>query len=67
MDQAAVALIYDIVVIPIDSDKHDDEERRVNCVHVAKIFDGKLAQSDVVADTAALHLEDSIKVACAIM
>ncbi|KAM0748061.1 hypothetical protein T439DRAFT_328047 [Meredithblackwellia eburnea MCA 4105] len=67
MERSAVALTYDIVAVPISAHKHDAEERRVSCVGVVKIFDGKLAQSDIVVDTAPFHLTSAQELSCNIM
>ncbi|KAL8283823.1 hypothetical protein RQP46_005255 [Phenoliferia psychrophenolica] len=65
--RSAVALTYDIIAIPFSAHKHEAEERRVNCIGVVKILDGKLAQSDIVVDTTPFHMEDGKEIACAIM
>jgi hypothetical protein len=56
MQAAAVGLAYDIIGIPIDPKgkyKHEVEhERRGSAMCVAKIFEGKMAQADIVLDTA---------------
>lgn len=48
MERSAVGLVYDIVAVPLTKHKRDAEELRVQCLGVVKIWDGKLAQSDIV-------------------
>lgn len=61
MRQAAVALSYDIFVIPKPTSgrahhkSHEIEEHKTSAAVVAKIFEGKLAQEDVVIDTQPFH------------
>ena len=57
MRRAAVAVSYDMLVIPkpkagrTHHKAHEIEEHRTSAVCVAKIADGKLAQEDLVIDT----------------
>ncbi|KAK4696715.1 hypothetical protein P7C70_g8327, partial [Phenoliferia sp. Uapishka_3] len=67
LERAAVALVYDIIAVPITAHKHEAEERRVNCIGVVKIFDGKLAQSDIVVDTTPFHMDDGKELSCVVM
>ncbi|GAA5849783.1 hypothetical protein JCM8547_000562 [Rhodosporidiobolus lusitaniae] len=55
MEAAAVALTYDIICRPHPSpgeSKHDVHELRGSAVGVHKIYEGRLAQTDLVVDTA---------------
>lgn len=61
MEAAAVGLQYTIIGIPINPKgkyKHEVEhERRGSAMCVAKIFEGKMAQADIVLDTAQVSRE----------
>jgi hypothetical protein len=51
MDAAAVALVYDILVTPHPApgqSKHEVHELKGSAIAIHKIFEGKLAQSDLV-------------------
>ncbi|ORY88085.1 hypothetical protein BCR35DRAFT_277127 [Leucosporidium creatinivorum] len=72
MEAAAVGLQYDIIGIPINpKGKYKNEaehERRGSAMCVAKIFEGRMAQADIVLDTAQFHeLESPMEVACTVM
>ncbi|GAA5968853.1 hypothetical protein JCM11641_000757 [Rhodosporidiobolus odoratus] len=60
MQAAAVAITYDIIAHPFPAPgehKHDVHEIRGSAVGVHKIFEGKMAQTDLVVDTAEFQLE----------
>lgn len=51
MDAAAVALVYDILATPHPvpgQSKHDVHPLRVSAIGIHKVFEGKLAQTDLV-------------------
>ncbi|BGP15738.1 hypothetical protein JCM10213_007967 [Rhodosporidiobolus nylandii] len=55
MHAAAVAITYDIIALPFPSPgqgKHEVHEKRGSAVGVHKIYEGRLAQTDLVVDTA---------------
>ncbi|GAA6024244.1 hypothetical protein JCM10207_006970 [Rhodosporidiobolus poonsookiae] len=54
MHAAAVAITYDIIAVPHPApgqSKHDVHEKRGSAVGVHKIYEGRLAQTDLVVDT----------------
>ncbi|GJN88980.1 hypothetical protein Rhopal_001951-T1 [Rhodotorula paludigena] len=56
MHAAAVGLVYDITGRPkAPSGHHDVEERRASSICVMKIYEGKIAQTDMVVDTKELQ------------
>jgi hypothetical protein len=51
MEAAAVALVYDLVATPFPppgQSKHDVHELRGSAINICKIFEGKIAQNDLV-------------------
>ncbi|GAA6019958.1 hypothetical protein JCM11491_006720 [Sporobolomyces phaffii] len=61
---AAVGLVYDIVAVPHHNHQHgehrrDVEERRSQVMAIVKIFEGRLAQTDIVLDTMPFQDEHS--------
>ena len=69
MEQAAVGLSYDIIATPHHHGrgKHEIEEKRTSAMCIAKIFQSRIAQMDVVIDTEPFHEKESKEVACAVM
>ncbi|KDE04317.1 hypothetical protein MVLG_05271 [Microbotryum lychnidis-dioicae p1A1 Lamole] len=76
MKRAAVAIVYEIIVQvkhPITPHKHHShiDEVRTSAMGVVKIFEGRLAQSDLVIDTAPLQKaatsENQPDLSCTIM
>jgi len=51
MHAAAVALVYDITAKeahPASGSKHDHEEKHCSSIAVMKVYEGKIAQTDLV-------------------
>ncbi|GAA5836367.1 hypothetical protein JCM3766R1_003500 [Sporobolomyces carnicolor] len=64
MDVAAVGLTYDIIAVPHHhhhkgEHRRDVEERRTQVMAIIKIYEGRLAQTDIVLDTVPFHDEHS--------
>ncbi|TNY21943.1 Serine/arginine repetitive matrix protein 2 [Rhodotorula diobovata] len=60
MHAAAVALVYDITAKeahPASGSKHDHEEKHCSSIAVMKVYEGKIAQTDLVVDTKEFHAE----------
>ncbi|KAI5478028.1 hypothetical protein MNV49_005491 [Pseudohyphozyma bogoriensis] len=67
MRAAAVGVTYDILGTPINAPKHDAEEKRMPAMAVVKVYDGKIAQTDLVLDTIAFQSMDATELSCNIM
>ncbi|GAA5885831.1 hypothetical protein JCM6882_007577 [Rhodosporidiobolus microsporus] len=71
MHAAAVGLQYDIVATPFPApgqSKHDVHELRGSAMGVHKIYEGRLAQTDLVVDTAEFQLDhQGPQLACVVM
>lgn len=72
MQAAAIGLHYDIIVTPLHghSSKHADEpeEKRTSVMSVTKIYKGKIAQTDIVVDTAPFKAaQEGKEVSCLVM
>lgn len=69
LEQAAVGLSYDVIATPLTDGKHkhEIEEKRTSAMCVAKIYQSKLAQMDIVIDTEPFHVKESKEVACVVM
>ncbi|GAA5924814.1 hypothetical protein JCM3775_005477 [Rhodotorula graminis] len=61
MHAAAVALVYDVVAKeahpPGSKGKHDHEEIHCSAIAVCKVYEGKIAQTDLVIDTKEFHAD----------
>ncbi|GAA5895100.1 hypothetical protein JCM8208_000113 [Rhodotorula glutinis] len=61
MHAAAVALVYDVVAKEAhpsgSKGKHDHEEIHCSSIAVIKVFEGKIAQTDLVVDTKEFHAD----------
>lgn len=66
MEQAAVALTFDIIAMPHHAHSHEAEERRTTMMAVLKVYQGKLAQWDAVLDTLPMKMPHQ-ELSCSIM
>ncbi|GAA5837966.1 hypothetical protein JCM9279_004087 [Rhodotorula babjevae] len=72
MHAAAVALVYDVVAKEAhpsgSKGKHDHDEIHASSIAVVKVYEGKIAQTDLVIDTKEFHADAAgPELSCAVM
>ncbi|BGO99360.1 Serine/arginine repetitive matrix protein 2 [Rhodotorula toruloides ATCC 204091] len=73
MHAAAIGLVYDITARPhydstVHSNKHETEDKKCASVCVMKIYEGRIAQSDLVVDTKEFQMDaHGPELSCSIM
>jgi hypothetical protein len=67
LHQAAVGVMYDIIGTPLHGHRSEVEDKRTSGMSIVKIYEGRIAQSDVVIDTLPFQESHKTELSCCVM